>query len=170
MPINAYMSVMGVTQGAISADANTDESMGNKYQSDHSDEITVIAFNHEVFIPRDPQSGQPVGRRVHGPVTIRKRFDKSSPMLYQALCTGERLSTVEVHWYRTTMEGEQEHYFTHILEDALIVNIKGDMVLTTDVSQDYRDHEEEIMMTYRKITWKHEVATTEGSDDWRAKA
>jgi type VI secretion system secreted protein Hcp len=161
------MNVEGATQGPISSGANTSDSMGNKYQSDHADEITVIAYDHDVFIPRDPQSGQPVGRRVHGPVTIRKRFDKASPMLYQALCTGERLPTVEIHWFRTTMEGTQEHYFTHILEDALIVDIKGNMVLTTDVSQDYRDHEEEVLMTYRKITWKHEVAGTEGSDDWR---
>lgn len=170
MPINAYMSVEGAKQGNISGGANTSDSMGNKYQSDHSDEVTVIAFDHHLFIPRDPQSGQPVGRRVHGPLVIRKRFDKASPMLYQALCTGERLTTVEIKWYRTTMEGTQEHYFTHKLEDALIVDIKGNMVLTTDVSQDYRDHEEEIWMTYRKIEWTHEVAGTSGSDDWRQEA
>jgi type VI secretion system secreted protein Hcp len=27
---------------------------------------------------------------------------------------------------------------------------------------------EDVEFTYRKITWTHEVAGTEGSDDWRA--
>ncbi|WP_252724590.1 type VI secretion system tube protein Hcp, partial [Acinetobacter baumannii] len=38
-------------------------------------------FNHEVIIPRDPQSGQPTGQRVHKPVVITKVFDKASPLL-----------------------------------------------------------------------------------------
>jgi hypothetical protein len=30
----------------------------------------VQEFNHEVIIPRDPQSGQPTGQSMHKPVVI----------------------------------------------------------------------------------------------------
>ncbi|RPZ98033.1 type VI secretion system tube protein Hcp, partial [Pseudomonas aeruginosa] len=102
----------------------------------------VQGFNHEVIIPRDPQSGQPTGQRVHKPVVITKVFDKASPLLLAALTSGERLTKVEIQWYRTSAAGTQEHYYTTVLED--------------------------VHFTYRKITWTHEVSGTSGSDDWRS--
>ena len=105
MPTQAYIAITGEKQGNITAGCNTSDSMGNKYQQDHSDESTIIEFSHNVNVPRDPQSGQPTGQRVHKPFVVTKRFDKASPLLYQALCTGERLSEVEVKWYRTSMTG-----------------------------------------------------------------
>ena len=167
MPVPAYITIEGATQGNITEGVNTPESMGTKYQQDHTDEITVIGFEHNIMIPRDPQSGQPVGQRVHNPLIFTKRYDKSSPKLYEALCRGERLPNVEIKWYRTTMEGTMEHYFTHRLEDALIVGMQTMMELTTNMDLGYRDHEEKISLTYRKIEWEHVVASTAGSDDWR---
>jgi hypothetical protein len=98
MPSPAYMSIEGVAQGNITAGANTADSMGNRYQEGHEDEITVQGFKHEIIIPRDPQSGQPSGQRVHQPLIITKIYDKSSPLLYNALASGERLSKVEIKW------------------------------------------------------------------------
>ena len=167
MPYQAYMSIKGYTNTDMTVGVNTPESMGNKYQQDHTDEITIIGFEHNITIPRDPTSGMPVGPRVHKPLVITKRYDKSSPLLYDALCRGEKLETAEIKWYRTTMEGTMEHYFTHRLEDALIVDIQAIMELTTNTSLDYRDHEEKISMTYRKIEWEHMVSQSMASDDWR---
>jgi type VI secretion system secreted protein Hcp len=166
MPQVAYMTVTGEKQGQITAGANTPESVGNKYQEEHTDESTVLECNHPIMIPRDPQTGQPTGQRVHLPFTVRTRFDKAAPLMDQAICTGERLQ-VEIKWWRTTMQGTQEHYYTHKLTDATLVDVKTEVVLCTDTSQDYRDHEKVYSMVYRKIEWKHEVAATEGSDDWR---
>jgi len=165
LPQVAYLKMTGAQQGLISAGANTRESMGfNKYQQDHPDEITVIRFDHQIMIPLGPQTGQPTGQRVHKPLCFTKRYDKSSPWLYQALCCGERLTEVEIKWYRTTREGTQEHYFTHRLRDAIIVNIQANMVLATDVSQDYREPEETICIMYNEIEWTHEVAGTSSWD------
>ncbi len=80
-----------------------------------------------MIIPRDPQSGQPTGQRVHKPVVITKVFDKASPLLLAALTSGERLTKVEIQWYRTSAAGTQEHYYTTVLEDAIIVDIKDYM-------------------------------------------
>lgn len=43
--------------------------------------------------------------------------------MYEALPSGEMLPTVEVNWYRTSVEGKQEHFFTTKLEDASILDI-----------------------------------------------
>lgn len=167
MPTPSYMSITGTAQGNITEGANSVESMGNAYQSDHTDEVTVQAFKHKVLIPRDPQSGQPSGQRVHQPFIITKVFDKSSPKLYAALTSGERLTTIVLKWYRTSMTGKQEHYFTHELEDAVIVDIDTYMPNAQDPEQAHFTHLEDVAFTYRKITWTHEVSGVSGSDDWR---
>jgi type VI secretion system secreted protein Hcp len=168
MPTPAYLTVEGTNQGLITQGTFTEESVGNVYQEGHEDEILVEAFSHEVTIPRDPQSGQPTGQRVHKPLTITKVFDKCSPMLFNALCMGERLTKCTLKFYRTSADGQQEHYYTVELEDAIIVNIRGYMPNCQDPAQSHFTHLEDVSFTYRKITWSHVVAGTEGSDDWRA--
>lgn len=167
MPTPSYMSIEGKTQGKITDGASSEDSVGNIGQEGHENEVLVQAFDHKILVPRDPQSGQPTGQRVHQPLTITKVYDKSSPMLYQALTTGERLK-VKVKWFRTSSAGSQEHYFTHELEDAIIVDISAHMPNCQDPGQAHFTHLENVSFTYRKITWTHEVAGTSGSDDWRA--
>ncbi|MFO7146166.1 UNVERIFIED_CONTAM: type VI secretion system tube protein Hcp, partial [Pseudomonas aeruginosa] len=41
------------------------------------------------------------------PVVITKVFDKASPLLLAALTSGERLTKVEIQWYRTSAAGTQ---------------------------------------------------------------
>jgi len=168
MPTPAYMSIEGTKQGNITQGTLTADSVGNIWQEAHQDEILVEAFKHTVMVPTDPQSGQPTGQRVHRPLTVTKVYDKSSPLLYQALTSGERLGKVVVKWYRTTMEGQQEHYFSHELEDAVIVDITAHMPNCQDPGQTHFTHLEDVTFTYRKITWTHQKAGTSGSDDWRA--
>ncbi len=167
MPTPAYMTIEGELQGLITAGTFTEESVGNVYQEGHEDQILVEAFSHNVTLPRDPQSGQPSGQRVHGPVQITKVFDKSSPLLYAALTSGERMSKCKVDWYRTSSTGTQEHYFSIELEDAIVVDIKAHMPNCQDPGQAHFTHLEDISFTYRKITWTHEVSGTSGHDDWR---
>jgi len=168
MPTPAFLSIEGATQGNITEGAFTQESVGNVYQEGHENEILVEAFSHTVTVPTDPQSGQPTGQRVHKPLTITKVFDKSSPMLYKALSSGERLPKCEIKWWRTSSEGVQEHYFTTKLEDAIITNISARMPNCQDPSQAHFTHLEDVSFSYRKITWTHEIGSTTGEDDWRA--
>jgi type VI secretion system secreted protein Hcp len=161
------MSIEGANQGNITAGAFTEESVGNVYVEGHEDEFMVQAFDHSVLIPRDRQSGQPTGQRVHQPLTVTKTFDKCSPLLYNALTSGEKLTKCEIKWYRTSATGTQEHYFTIALQDAICVGIKAHMPNCQDPAQAHFTHLEDVSFTYRQITWTHVSAGTEGSDDWR---
>ena len=163
-----FMSVNGSRQGMITEGAYSKESVGNSFQSGHESEAVVKGFTHNITIPRDPLSGQPSGQRVHSPYIVTKIFDKASPLLMNALVTGETLTKIELKMYRTNYEGKLEHYFTTILEDAVIVNIDG------DASHEIGRPElsdvaplEHVSFSYRKISWRHEIASTSGEDDWR---
>jgi type VI secretion system secreted protein Hcp len=161
------MKVIGERQGLITAGTFTNPSVGNIYQEGHEDEALIQAFEHKINLPRDPQSGQPTGQRMHQPFRVTKVMDKSSPLLFRSLTSGERLPEVTVQFYRTSAQGTQEHYFTIKLEDAIIVDITASMPHCQDPAQQHLTHMEDVFFTYRKITKTHEVASTSESDDWR---
>lgn len=167
MPTPAFISIQGKTQGHITQGAFTADSVGNVYQEGHEDQILVQEIEHLINTPTDPQSGQPAGQRVHGPFTFTSALNKATPMLYQALATGETLPEVEVKWYRTSTEGLQEHFFTTRLEDATIVNIDTALPHAQDADMAGYTQLVKVAMAYRKITWTHGISGTEASDDWR---
>ena len=169
MPTPAYLSIKGKSQGNITSGTFTSDSVGNIYQEGHEDEILVQAFHHDVTVPTDPQSGQPTGQRVHRPLVITKVFDKCSPLLYRALCTGELLTECVMKFYRTSAEGSQQHYFTITLNDAIITSIKPHMPNCQDPSQAHFTHLEDVSFSYLKITWTHVVGSTEHMDSWRSR-
>jgi type VI secretion system secreted protein Hcp len=157
MAMPAHLTLTGEKQGKIDGSCDMKGREGS---------ILVYAMNHDVTIPRSPTDGLATGKRVHGPLTITKEFDKSSPKLYQALCTGEHMKTVTLKWYRITKQGTEEHYFTHVLEDAIIVSIKPSMPITLLASNEPYRHMEEISFTYKKIKWTWEADGIESEDSW----
>ena len=161
MPMPAHAEITGQEQGKIEGSCN---------QQGREGTILVEAFNHEVYIPRDPQTGLATGKRVHNSFSFVKTYDKSSPQLYKALCTGEHLSNVTMKWYRIDPTGKEEHYFTHVLEDAVIVSIRPWMPNCLDPSTESYTHMEEVSCTYKKIRWTHEPDGIEHEDDWEAPA
>ena len=66
-----YMTLTGEKQGLISQRCGTYDSMGNKYQSLHRDEIFVLALSHSTH--RDKNI-------CHQPLSVTKIIDKSSPL------------------------------------------------------------------------------------------
>ena len=167
MATPAYINIWGKTQGHITKDAFTADSVGNGFVEGHKDEILAQEIEHEIGTPTDPQSGQPTGQRVHKPLTFTSALNKASPLLYQALATGEMLNTVEVKWFRTSTDGKQEHFFTTKLEDATVVNINTVLPHAQDTENSNYTQLIKTSLAYRKVSWSHVVAKTEASDDWR---
>jgi type VI secretion system secreted protein Hcp len=167
MPTPAYIEIRGMTQGHITQYAFTSDSVGNVYVEGHENEILVQKIEHCVGVPTDPQSGQPSGQRVHRPFKFTSALNKATPLMYQALASGEKLESVVVRWYRTSTEGKQEHFFNTVLEDATIVEINTTLPDAQDEAFAHYTQLVEVSLAYRKITWTHIASGTEGSDDWR---
>jgi len=157
MPMPCNLTVEGQKQGKIEGSCEFQGREGT---------ILVEAMTHEVYIPRDPHSGLATGKRVHQPLTITKLYDKASPKLYQALCSGEHMKNVTIKWYRIRPTGEEEHYFTHKLEDAIVVSVKAWMPNVLDKEKESFSHMEDVSFTYSKITWTWEIDGVEAQDAW----
>jgi type VI secretion system secreted protein Hcp len=149
MPTPCYISINGLTQGNITAGAFTADSVGNIYVQGHEDEMLVQEFLHKPFI-------------------FTVALNKAVPLLYNALASGEMLPTTELHWWRTSVEGKQEHYFTTRLTDSTIVDINLHMPHCQDPSQREFTQLLAVSLAYRKIEWEHVKSGTSGADDWRA--
>jgi type VI secretion system secreted protein Hcp len=157
MAMPAHLTLEGEKQGKIEGSCDMQGRVGT---------ILVYGMNHSVTIPRSPTDGLATGKRVHGPLSIVKEYDKSSPKLYQALCTGEHLKEVTIKWYRITKQGTEEHYFTHALEDAIVVSVAPFMPTTLLSENDPYRHMEQVAFTYKKIKWTWEPNGIEAEDSW----
>jgi type VI secretion system secreted protein Hcp len=59
-----------------------------------------------------------------GEIIVVKRFDKSSPALFQAVATGKHFSKVTIVFHRKAGRGQQD-YLTFTMKDAIISSLKN---------------------------------------------
>ena len=85
-----YVTLVGQKSGQIK---------GSVTQKGREDSIGVIAVSHSIVSPRDPQSGLPTGQRMHKPYVFTKELDKSTPILYNILCTNENITKVTIQFW-----------------------------------------------------------------------
>jgi len=145
-----YMTLNGNKQGVISKGCSTYDSIGNKYQQGHEDEILVLAIRHSMSRSQNIH---------HHPLEIIKPIDKSSPLLGVALSNNEIIDC-NIDFFRTSKNGNQEKYYSITLQQASIKNITYDY--PNSISHNERQPEEIILLDYRDITWKHLIASTSG--------
>ncbi|MBC3952129.1 MULTISPECIES: Hcp family type VI secretion system effector [Pseudomonas] len=152
-----YMTIKGKEQGDISAGCSTPESMGNKCQEAHLNEIMVLSYTHQMANVAN------IDRATHMPVVITKNIDKSSPLLAQALAQRESI-TCKIDFYRTTPNGSQEKFYSVEIKEAVIENL---LVQTPHVTLD-NDAEpvEQLAIRYGDISWTHHAAGTSGYSYW----
>ena len=151
----AYLSIDSFNKGCLTSGCNTAESMGNGFQSEHEDQITVLAFNHGVAWEN---------KSVHSPIQITKKIDKSSPILAQACSDGDELSCTLTFYRHAPKGGIQEPFYEISLTGALIKSVRVDMPHVANASGS--EMEEIISISYRDIQWKHLSATTNAYSSW----
>ncbi|MDU8497653.1 Hcp family type VI secretion system effector [Pseudomonas syringae] len=165
MPTPAYLSVTGAIQKDITNEAGLSKSIGAESQKGFANKSRIHAFTHEITIPYNPQSGGSTGQHIHHPVCITKFIDKASPLLLTALTTGEELTEVLIEWYRMN-NNVLEHYYTTRLNQARVVAIKEYIPNCQDPKNLQFSHLEDVHFSYKKISWHHKLASTDGEDSW----
>jgi type VI secretion system secreted protein Hcp len=157
MPMPIHMTLKGQTQGDIK---------GGCTQRGREDSIIINAFDHDIVSPRDIASGLPTGKRQHKPVKITKEIDKASPLLFTVLCTNENLTEVVFKFWRPSMSGKEEQYYTIKLTNANITSMKTFFPHTRIAENTHLGHMEEVSFTYRKIEWTFTDGGITSEDDW----
>ncbi len=132
--------------------------------------IEVYAFEYGVELPVDRFNGITNGTRQHLMATIRKSFDPTSPMLFQAACDGRTLKDATLRWYRINEDGKEEEYFTHHLEDVKVVSYRQQLHHVKEESHSIKTHEDVVSLRFAKITLKHHDGNIEASDTWLSRS
>lgn len=152
-----YMSITGKAQGLISAGCSTQDSIGNKCQAEHADEIMVLSYSHNMA-----NIGN-INKPIHSPITITKNIDKSSPLLAQALESREEI-TCSISFYRVSSFGFLEKFYTVELKGGFIADLTIEMPHV--VLQNDAEPQEHLAIRYRDIIWMHHLAGTSGYGSW----
>ncbi|MDN0085934.1 Hcp family type VI secretion system effector [Yersinia nurmii] len=150
-----YLMINGDKQGLISAGCSSVDSVGNKSQNNHIDQIIVYSLTHG--INREQNSN-------HLPVNIIKPIDKSTPLLAIAISNNEELYML-FDFYRTAINGAQEKYFSIELRKAHLKHIG--MNYPHALTHADNQPEEMLSMSYQDIKWTHHIAGTSGYSLWK---
>ncbi|MEO1695784.1 MAG: type VI secretion system tube protein TssD [Planctomycetota bacterium] len=154
-----YIKVNGETQGELKGDVEQENREGM---------IRGYSFSNSTTIPRHADSGQPTGTRTHHPVVFSKHVDCSSPLLWQAMTKGERLTEVVFDFYKISPSGENTNYYSVRLQNAIIVEMQTELMDTSGAtgtqSEEVREH---LHLTYETIEWENKDAGTMSTDSWR---
>jgi len=157
MSMPGFLEINGESQGNIE---------GSCTKSGFENTIEILAFEHSVVIPYNNKTGIYTGIRSHKPIQIQKEIDKSSPKLYQALCTGENLTEMIFSWHRAHKAGKPEKFYSIELKNATLVDISPWIQERHDMKNDHLPHMEKVSIVYEKIRWIWVPDGGEFEDTW----
>jgi len=157
MPVHVHVWMKGQKSGDIVGDSTIVGREGS---------IEVIQFDSGVRTPTDPHTGNPTGARVHYPMVLMKAMDRSSPYLYQVLCTNETLTEVTLKLYETDPSGGEKERFNIKLENAHLTEVKSFMPNTKDAEEQQYAYNESVSIVYEKITWEDLDYRVMATDEW----
>lgn len=131
--------------------------------------IEILGLNHGVMLPTDDATGKPTATREHAPFTFDKEIDASTPYLYKAVTSGQKLQSAEVKYYRINDAGQKVEYFSALMEGVTVISAGPVMY---DVKSPYGEklnHLDLVERIYEKITWRYVDGNITHSDSWNAR-
>lgn len=154
MSFNAYLSLTGNVQGLISSGCSSLDSIGNRCQKGHENEIQILSLNHA--ITREQHC-------THHPVEFIKPIDKSSPLISTSISNNEILTAI-FSFYRINPSGALELYYELKLTKATIIDISSNYphVINNHSVMPF----EKVSLKYESISWYHRIAGTSGYSIW----
>jgi type VI secretion system secreted protein Hcp len=140
---------------------STQESLGRK------DSIECISYEQAVTTAREATTGMVTGRRQYGPLAIRKRIDKSSPLLVKALVENQKIDAV-FKFFRPNPAGDgtTEQFYSVEIKGAYVSAIKQLLPNTIAAATTGEPPQEEVSFVFRDITWSYTQGGITHTDSW----
>ena len=123
---------------------------GEATDSEHSEWIEVLSFNHGITQPASPTAvsagGGTSARCDHQDFSITKHVDKASPKLYELCSSGKHLPTVTIEMLRAAGD-KRVKYMEVKMEEVVVSHVapSGGQEFPT----------ESIAFNYGKIKWTY---------------
>jgi type VI secretion system secreted protein Hcp len=130
--------------------------------------IECSSFGENGYTPIDAATGLPSGRRQHRPITITKRIDKSSPLLWKAWTNNEPVSKAEFMFFRPAAggSGAEEKFLTIMLEGGTIASMSVVSMDAIAAGEDAPPVMDSVTFTFQTITWTYENNGATHTDTW----
>lgn len=164
MAETVHLFLKGKKSGDIKGDS-TQTSLGRK------ESIECVFWESGLTTAREAGSVLATGRRQHHPILIRKRIDKSTPLLSASLCNNEEIEGT-FKFYRPTPAGDgtTEQFFTVAIQKGRIASQRL-MVPDSLVPASSMDPPmEEVTFVFHTITWTITQGGVTAEDTWDAQA
>jgi len=146
--VNKFLKLESLQQGLIK---------GSVIQPGKEGLIGVLYFSHEITDPVVQSLSTPfhvTGAFLFGTLAVIKMIDRSTPLLYKALATGELMKTFNLVFYAKTAAGSEVLQFTIDLFGAIIrdiVQVKQNSDSTPDLMK-FAEYEQ-VSFGYAPIQW-----------------
>jgi type VI secretion system secreted protein Hcp len=129
--------------------------------------IECVYFESGVITAREAGSGMATGRRQHQPLLIRKRIDKSTPLIAKALCNNEKIQA-KFKFFRPspTGDGTTQQFYTVELENGRVATqklVNPDVIVPATATEPPL---EEVSFVFHTITWTFEDGGITHQDTW----
>jgi type VI secretion system secreted protein Hcp len=150
MADNVYLELIGQTQGAIHGESAT-TSLGR------ADKIECVAYDNAATAAlTGAGAGMATGRHSFGPFIIRKRIDKSSPLLLRALTTNEDLHGT-FRFYRPSPSGDgtTQQFYTVEFSNARLSAVRQYVPDTLLPETSNLPPLEEVSIIASRVTWTY---------------
>uniref|UniRef100_A0A832MMF2 Type VI secretion system tube protein Hcp n=1 Tax=Eiseniibacteriota bacterium TaxID=2212470 RepID=A0A832MMF2_UNCEI len=150
--------------------ANGEDVQGESTQTSlgRENSIECVYMSGSVRTAREKGSGMATGRRAYEPIVIRKRIDKSSPLLCRALCNNEVIEGV-FKFFRPNPAGDgtTEHFYTIEIKEGRVAGFHMFVPDTIDPASSTSPPMEEVSFVFHNITWTYEPTGASHHDNWR---
>jgi type VI secretion system Hcp family effector len=141
---------------------------GDSEQKGHEGAIECVYFSSSVGTTQlTSGSGMATGRRTHGPIIIRKRIDRATPLFAKSLVQNE-VAAGTFHFYRTGDDGTEQHFFTIDFQQGRVSSqtmYSSDNVAAAGVAGS-SPFMEEVRFVYRRVSWTYEPGGITFEDSW----
>ena len=93
----------------------------NRSSLGRAQSIECVHYHQAIDTPSQISSGKGTARRQYGPLLIRKRIDKASPLIAKALIQNSVVDAV-FKFFRTKDDGTLEQFYTTQIRQARIAS------------------------------------------------
>lgn len=151
--------------------SNGAEIQGNSSQISlgRENSIECLFFESGVVTAREAGSGMATGRRQYQPILIRKRIDKSTPLIAKALCNNEVIEGI-FKFFRPNPAGDgtTQQFFTMYIKQGRVESQRIWSPDTIVPATSTEPPQEEIGFVLHTIGWTYEDGGVMHEDTWNA--
>lgn len=131
------------------------------------DSIECLYYKQSSVTAREAGTGMATGRRQYEPLVIRKRIDKSSPLLAKAQCENQAIEgTFKFFRPNPAGDGTTEQFYSVVIKQARVASITQ-FVSDTIIPATATDPPlEEISFVFHTISWTFTNGGVTHEDSW----